>query len=102
MKQLELGQVVMTAGVAAKVEADTAFHELILKCLHRHQNGDWGDTCAEDKKVNDDALKHGQRVLSAYTIDESKGKSKGFGDNTLWIITEWDRSVTTILFPEEY
>jgi hypothetical protein len=63
--------------------------------------GDWGCVCAEDRETNDEAVRDGNRILSAYPIDEDK-PCKGFGENTLWIITEWDRSVTTFLLPEEY
>ena len=71
------------------------------KCLARHLTGDWGCVCAEDRQANDDALSEGLRILSAYPIDPAK-PSEGFGENTLWIITEADRSVTTFLLPEEY
>jgi hypothetical protein len=54
-----------------------------------------------DWKINDQAVEDGDRILSAYPIDPSK-PCKGFGDNTLWIITEADRSVTTFLLPDEY
>jgi hypothetical protein len=61
--------------------------------LARHECGDWGDLDAEDTETNDDALRHGGRLLSAYKVDNGL---------KLWVITEWDRSVTTILLPEEY
>jgi hypothetical protein len=54
----------------------------------------------EDKALNDEALRTGARLLSAYPIDESK-PCAGYGD-CLWIITEADRSVTTFLLPDEY
>ncbi len=60
--------------------------------LDRHILGDWGDVCDEDKGLNDDAVQHGDRILSSYTV----GKSK------LWVITEADRSSTCILLPSEY
>ncbi len=60
--------------------------------LDRHVLGDWGDVCDEDKGLNDDAVQHGDRILSSYTV----GKSK------LWVITEADRSSTCILLPSEY
>jgi len=63
--------------------------------------GDWGCVDAEDRKTNDEAVSLGARILSAYPIDPEK-PCKGFGENTLWIITEADRSVTTFLLPEEY
>lgn len=65
---------------------------LIAACLNRHAKGDWGDVCDEDKKANDFALDNKERILSSYTLDDTK----------IWIITEWDRSVTTVLFPSEY
>lgn len=60
--------------------------------LARHQSGDWGDLCREDWKMNDHDLREGGRLFSAY--DTPAGR--------VWIITEADRSVTTILLPHEY
>ena len=71
----------------------TPFARFVVNSITRHTAGDWGDLCAEDKQTNDAALEYGDRVLSAY---ESKGLPK------IWIITEADRSVTTVLFPEDY
>jgi|TARA_R110000772_G_scaffold266742_1_gene389659 hypothetical protein len=62
--------------------------------LQRHLNGDWGDLCDDDRRQNDVALKSGEdRLLSSYQVTS---------DLKLWIITERDRSVTTLLLPEEY
>ena len=69
--------------------------------LTRHHKGDWGVVDGEDKETNDKAIEYGNRILSAYPIDKDK-PCKGWGDNTIWIITEADRSVTTILLPSEY
>lgn len=91
-----LGVVVSTPGA---LEASAPEH--LMRCLARHQAGDWGHVCKEDAATNDDALRYGGRLLSAYPIDPAK-PCKGWGDNTLWIITEADRSVTTCLLPEEY
>lgn len=88
-----LGQTVMTRGVADKVAVDARFAQFTLVALARHTNGDWGDMCEDDKKANEDALKMGGRLFSAY---EKEGLPK------VWVITEADRSATTILFPEEY
>ena len=63
-----------------------------LHLLMRHVNGDWGDLDDEDKQANERALEDGTRLMSAYSIGEAR----------FWVITEWDRSVTTILLPEEY
>jgi hypothetical protein len=61
--------------------------------LFRHLRGDWGEVCAEDWGLNDQAMRDGGRVLSAYrTLRGVK----------LWVITEADRSVTTLLVPDEY
>jgi hypothetical protein len=83
-----LGRVVITAG-AAKVlgQRDVAIG------LARHRIGDWGDVSADDKLLNDQARQEGDRLLSSYKT------SKG---TVFWIITEADRSCTTILLPEEY
>ena len=94
--RFELGQIVSTRGA---LEACTP--ELLTRCLARHVTGDWGCVCADDAETNNEALSCGSRILSAYPIDPAK-PSEGFGKNTLWIITEADRSVTTFLLPEEY
>lgn len=60
--------------------------------LSRHQFGDWGDLDEDDKAANDEAITNGDRIFSAYRFDTVK----------LWVITEADRSATTILLPEEY
>jgi hypothetical protein len=91
-----LGQVVATRGAVGIGDM-----VLLNRCLNRHVRGDWGCVCEEDAQTNFEAVKAGFRILSAYAIDETK-PCKGHGDNTLWIITEGDRSVTTFLLPEEY
>jgi hypothetical protein len=92
----ELGQIVATPGA---LEACPQDH--LTRCLARHVRGDWGAVAAEDRRRNFEALFDGSRILSAYPIDPAQ-PSRGFGENTLWIITEADRSVTTFLLPEEY
>ena len=88
---LPLGRVVATAGaVDLLVGTDTdpaAF-------LRRHALGDWGDLCEGDRRNNDEALHVGGRIASAYLVDGTAEK--------VWVITEWDRSVTTLLLAEEY
>ena len=82
----------MTCGVSAQFNQTIEGKFQLLECLNRHRQGDWGDVCDEDKKANDFALDNKERILSSYELDGEK----------IWIITEWDRSVTTILFPSEY
>lgn len=95
-QKFPLGRVVITATAQRVLSAESA-----KQMLQRHASGDWGVMCDEDKAQNDEGLKLKNRLHSAYPIDESK-PSAGHGDNTIWIITEWDRSVTTILLPEDY
>ena len=91
--KLALGQTVMTAGVASESQTDQKFSDFVFRSIGRHAKGDWGDLCEEDKAANDADLTAGGRILSAY---EEPPMPK------IWIITEWDRSVTTVLFPDEY
>jgi hypothetical protein len=91
-----LGRVLATPGALAATSEEYRF-----ACLHRHVTGDWGRLDYRDKIANDKAVAVGNRILSAYPLDPGK-PSKGYGANTLWIITEADRSSTTLLLPEEY
>ena len=86
---LPLGRVVATPG-ALKLLKEGKRHP--FDYLARHAAGDWGDLCAFDHRQNQIALRYGYRVLSSYPV----------GRECVWIITEADRSVTTILLPEEY
>ena len=94
--RFELGQIVSTSGVL-----DTCPSEHLHQCLTRHLTGDWGSVCEVDRATNDEALAAGMRLLSAYPIDPAK-PCEGWGENTLWVITEADRSVTTFLLPSEF
>jgi hypothetical protein len=89
-KTVPLGQLVATPGA---FEAMMQAGQSPLEFLQRHQRGDWGEVCADDWNLNDAALEQGDRILSAY---QTKNKVR------LWVITEWNRSVTTILLPDEY
>ena len=89
------GQVVTTRGINDRMYSDADFHMFVLASFSRHVAGDWGDMCDEDKFSNDEAVKDGHlRIFSAYIY--AKGGTK------IWIITEADRSATTVLFPDEY
>lgn len=84
------GQTVATPGaLAALAEAGNSG----LEYLARHASGDWGDVGAEDAKENELSLREGFRLLSSYKLPTGA---------KLWIITEADRSVTTLLLPDEY
>jgi hypothetical protein len=94
--RFRLGRLVATPGAIAAMQRS---QQDPLVFLNRHRRGDWGDLDASDKAMNDQAISHESnperrdRVLSAYHT--------GAGEK-IWIITEQDRSVTTILMPEEY
>jgi len=85
-----LGQVVATPGALAAMEEA---RQNPLGLLRRHQSGDWGELCDEDKAENELSVREGFRILSAYVL-ATKVK--------VWVITEADRSATTFLLPEEY
>lgn len=86
--RVPLGQVVATENAARTLPPF-----VIVDALRRHAVGDWGDVDAEDYEANNRAIQNGDRLLSVYhAVDGTK----------FWIITEWDRSVTTVLLPEDY
>ena len=81
-----------SATVSAHEAIGAAFH-LPAEFLIRHKNGDWGELDPEDRRENERALVFGSRLLSAYATRTGEA---------LWVITEADRSATTLLLPEEY
>ena len=91
--KFQMGRLLMTRGVNDLVAERMDFAKLVGESLIRHHKGDWGNLCKEDRKQNELSLKEGFRLLSAYEAD---------GLPKIWIITEADRSATTILFPDEY
>jgi len=86
--KFSLGRLVATPGVATRVP-----RKEIHDALRRHGCSDWGELCEDDIESNNYALEHGYRLLSSY---------KSADGVRFWIITEADRSVTTVLLPEEY
>lgn len=94
--RVKLGRIVAASGVK-----DAVALPRITECLLAHARGEWGCVCEQDQRTNEEALKRGFRVHSAWPIDPAQ-PSEGHGANTLWIITDWDRSITTVLLPEEY
>ena len=87
----ELRHVVVTPGAVDLLDRSGTNLDVLIR---RHQTGDWGQVCHDDWQANTRALHAGERLLSAYELGASKER--------IWIITEWDRSVTTVLLPEEY
>jgi hypothetical protein len=95
--KFRLGRMVTTRAVH-----DSISSVFVMECIARHQSGDWGELSAGDKRQNDNAVKSGEdRMLSSYLIPEAL-RPDDCRDDKLWVITEWDRSVTTVLFPSDY
>lgn len=94
-----LGRILLTEKVDKKMKEDESFRNFVMASLGKHADCRWGNVSAEDRQKNDEALATGERVLSVYV---RSGKKKDDGDGRIWIITEADRSSTTILFPDEY
>lgn len=91
-----LGQLVATPGALEAMRETEGVdpYAVINQLLHRHVAGDWGDLGDDDKAANDKAVLDAEdRILSAYNLANGA---------RVWIITEWDRSATTVLLPEEY
>jgi hypothetical protein len=79
----------MPGALKALAAAETSAAEILC----RHQAGDWGELSEDDCQLNNEALRHGERILSAYRLATG---------TRLWVITEADRTSTCILLPEEY
>lgn len=90
------GLILVTPGAVAALRqaGGDGYLSLAADLVARHLTGDWGEVDAEDAAANVYALAHGLRLLSAYTLPEGAGR--------LWVITEADRSATTLLQPDEY
>ena len=86
--QISLGRTVITPNAMTTLDPDS-----VQQALSRHAVGDWGDLSPEDRQENDLSAREGFRILSAYT--DSSGIK-------FWILTEADRSSTTVLLPEDY
>ena len=85
-----LGRVVATPGALRALEGSS---QNPFEFLERHQAGDWGELCEEDKDENEFSVRNGFRILSAYRTRNGM---------KIWVITEADRSATTLLLPHEY
>ncbi len=90
MNKFPLGQIVATPGALEALAESGQTPDFFLD---KHVQGDWGEVCNEDKKLNDEALLDGSRLLSAY---------RTLKNERIWVITEADRSSSCLLKPEEY
>ena len=85
-----LGRVVATPGALSLLRG--AGEDLLPALLERHQSGDWGDVPEEDARENEFSVRHNFRIISSYRVAGER----------VWVITERDRSATTLLLPSEY
>lgn len=102
--RFSLGQIVATPGALSLLQ-QTGFSAAAL--INRHVHGDWGDCCNEDADENEFAVTRNLRILSVYRLVDAEKlaatpKGKRSDLPTVWIITEADRSVSTLLRPEDY
>lgn len=89
----KMGQIYVTRGIGMLIGESDEFRRFISDSFTRYANHDWGDLCDEDKEMNDNAVQCGDgRILGRY--------NNALGN--IYIITEWDRSLTTILLTDEY
>ena len=92
MAQFEIGGLYQTRGIAAAIKENPQLYIEIIEAYQRYIKGDYGDLCKEDIEANEEAIKCGYRIFAKYktSVDD------------IYIITEADRSATTILFYYEY
>lgn len=89
---MKLGNLYSTRNIDLLMQDNKQFKDDINTALNKFINNDWGDTCDEDVEINNESLDAGERILAVYRT------CKG----SIWIVSEYDRSSTTILFPSEY
>lgn len=93
MPRFDIGRFVMTSGIANEINNKPSYKNEILDCLTKYLSGDWGSLCDEDKRSNELAIQNNNdRILAKYITSSG----------SIYMITEWDRSYTTVMFVEEY
>lgn len=94
MEKFEIGTLYTTTAILNRGNNDKKFGNFVNKSLSRYKVCDWGEISKEDKVLNDEAITNGDRIFATYIYPADGTK--------IWIITEADRSATTVLFPDEY
>ena len=97
--KFQLGNVYSSENLNIHMQENIDFFNFCSLCLSKHLKGEWGDLEPEDLESNNEALLSNKRLLSCYLIPENLNI---LNHKKLWIITEWDRNSTTLLFPVEY
>lgn len=92
MFNFRIGNVAKSDGIAYAIKNNDNYLSEIMRCFERYLECDWGDLSASDKKANENALKRSERLFGAYKTTLGK----------IFIITEWDRKNTTVMFANEY
>lgn len=93
-KFFDCGTILVTAAVDKRMANDPIFGNFVVQCLTRYLHCDWGELDDEDKLLNEEALISGGRLMGVYVCPSDKEK--------IWLITETDHNITTILFPSDY
>ena len=96
MRKFLTGAIVVTRKIIDEINRDPSFGNFIDESLGKYINCDWGNSPECDKEMNDQAIINGSRIFASYEYINNSTSKK------IWIITEADRSCTTILFPHEY
>jgi hypothetical protein len=99
MELFKLGRLVATKRVWELIDTNERFSRFVTGCLTRYVVYDWGELDPDDWAINEEAVKTGERILASYPLPYDVEVDY---DDRLWIITEADRSVTTLLFPGDY
>ena len=97
--RFELGEIVVTSEVARFMNENWKFSKFVLGCLKKYISCEWGDMDEDDREANDNAVDEDERILACYPIPDDIPID---WEDRIYIITEWDRSYTTILFSSEY
>lgn len=102
--KFELGTTVITRAINESILDKKLSRFKVMMLIRRHHTGDWGDLGEEDKQANESALEDNTRLFSCYKVAHNSA-SKGeltVENRTIYIITEWDRALTTVLYSEDY
>ncbi|MDG1433476.1 MAG: hypothetical protein P8Q41_05675 [Saprospiraceae bacterium] len=94
------GTILHTSTVNQAAREDPLFALFLMHVINRHKNNDWGDCCETDWEMNDIAISKKNRILSVYHLPQDLKSIHR--DEKIWIVTEWDRKYSTVLFPSEY
>ena len=96
----QTGTILHTSTVNQSAQENPVFALFLMQSINRHKDNDWGDCCETDWEMNDTAITEKNRIFSVYNLPHDLKSIHH--DQKIWIVTEWDRKYTTILFPSEY